>query len=62
MLTGEMKNIIKITLAIASTMFLAVGATRAAGKLDPLGSSNINTMSVTVMDPPPPPPCVIIVD
>ena len=47
-----MKNITKIILAIVSTMFLAIGATHAAGQLDTLGSSKINTFAETVMDGP----------
>jgi hypothetical protein len=52
MMKGEMKNIIRIIIAIASTMFLLVGATHAAGKLDTLSGSKNNTLAGIVMDGP----------
>lgn len=55
-----MKNILSLILAVASTMFLFVGATQAAEKFDSIGSKT-TSLSGTVMDGPGL-PCIITGD
>jgi len=52
MLTTEMKKLLSLILAVASTMFLFVGATQAAERVDTLGNSKATSLSGTVMDGP----------
>ena len=47
-----MKKLLSLILAVASTMFLFVGATQAAEKFDTLGKGNAASLSGTVMDGP----------
>jgi len=52
MLTPEMKKLLSLLLAVASTMFLFVGATQAAEKFDTLSNAKESALSGTVMDGP----------
>ncbi len=49
---GAMKKIISLLLAMASTMFLFVGATQAAERFDSVGNNKSTSLSGTVMDGP----------
>lgn len=51
MLITEMKKILSLILAVASTTFLFVGATQAAEKFDTLSNKDLS-LTGTVMDGP----------
>jgi hypothetical protein len=50
-MTPEMKKLLSLALAVASTTFLFVGATQAAEKFDTLGSKDLS-LTGTIMDGP----------
>lgn len=54
-----MKKLSSLIFAIVSTLFLAVGATRAAEKFDSLGQTNTPSIAGPKQDGPVP-PCVIV--
>ena len=60
-MTAEMKKLISLLLAVASTLFLFVGATQAAEKFDTNAQSKTTAISGTVMDGPTL-PCVVTPD
>ena len=49
---GEMKKMLSLLLAVASTLFLFVGATQAAEKFDTNVQSKTTSLTGTVMDGP----------
>ena len=58
MLSDAMKKLLSLALAVASTMFLFVGATQAAESFDTIGNAKSTSLTGTVMDGPGL-PCVV---